>query len=457
MGEALADWSGNLPKADEQSTMQAMKNLGASVASLPAGSKLRRAMLASTVSRAYCMILLCVAVARSGRAGVFAGVFATSFIARAATTLPPSVEMTRGLMTTLSLSSQFNGIAALAPEVGLVIAASSGTQTSSLQTSAMTNTHRQDLASELESTIGAGGSRNRAIIQDQAKAGTNMLAFGFRAIANELFPGVDRYNNNKWGFMLALLITIALAVVETSQPAVNSLVLRSVDGPSLLNANSVFTNERLASRVLKFIHKSSRIVGKHFKLTVVQAPFDLFDWLCQAFGHESIAAGSPPADEEGEEEEGHGDGDSKARRTSLRESPFYRKILDMIEEEEARRSEEKAQGGQPTDEEAGATSSLGFGPTGTNPDDSEKGKGKSGAAPKRPAAPPTGDDDESADGSDDESEEDDEDTSGNVGQADPKAQKPINAIDGKDKETLVLCQSWQIQIRCAEVSVWLLG
>ena len=190
--EAMAEWSGDLAKVDEQATstplVQAIKNLGASIVSLPTGSKLCSAMLASSVGRPYCMVLLCVAVARSGRARVFP----TTFITRAATALRHSVDMTRGLMTKLALSAQFNGVAALALEVGLVIAASSGTQTSSLQTLAMTSSQRQDLASELESTIGAGGSRNRAIIQDQAKSATNMLAYGFSGIANELFPGVDR-------------------------------------------------------------------------------------------------------------------------------------------------------------------------------------------------------------------------------------------------------------------------
>ena len=65
-------------------------------------------------------------------------------------------------MDKLQLSKSFNGVAAAAPEVGLVLAASGGVATASLQTLAMSDSKRNVLAAELESSIKLDGMQEWA-------------------------------------------------------------------------------------------------------------------------------------------------------------------------------------------------------------------------------------------------------------------------------------------------------
>ena len=91
--------------------------------------------------------------------------------------------------------------------------------TSSLQTLAMTDKQRADLAADLEASIGAGATRNRQILADQARAAVSILAFGFAVVAEDAFPGTQRSESKGWGFILALLISLAVAITETAQKA----------------------------------------------------------------------------------------------------------------------------------------------------------------------------------------------------------------------------------------------
>ena len=90
--------------------------------SLPTGPKLRNVMLSGAASKAFCFLVLCTAISRSGRAGVAA----TTAVTRATQNLPPSSEMARALMDKMNQIRNFNGIAGLCPELGLVLASSGG-------------------------------------------------------------------------------------------------------------------------------------------------------------------------------------------------------------------------------------------------------------------------------------------------------------------------------------------
>ena len=84
---------------------EALSGLGTALNALTRGPKMRSTMLTGTAGNAFCLLLLCTAIARSGRIGVISA----SFVWRAAQDLAPSLELTRSLMERMQQASNFNG------------------------------------------------------------------------------------------------------------------------------------------------------------------------------------------------------------------------------------------------------------------------------------------------------------------------------------------------------------
>ena len=62
----------------------------------------------------------------------------------------------------------------------------------------MTDKQRADLAADLEASIGAGATRNREILADQAKTAVSVLAFGFAVVAEDVSHSL---NSIKGGYI----------------------------------------------------------------------------------------------------------------------------------------------------------------------------------------------------------------------------------------------------------------
>ena len=114
----------------------------------------------------------------------------------------------------------------------------------------MSASQRAQLVADLDITIADGAARNRQIARDQAKSATAVISYGFKSISEDLFPGEAKLESPSWGFILTILIFMAVSSVDSVLKAniSNGVDMRAKDGPSLSMCNAAFTFHKLPKR-----------------------------------------------------------------------------------------------------------------------------------------------------------------------------------------------------------------
>jgi len=271
--------------------LQRIKELASSLESLPTRSRMRSQALSGTVCGLFCQVYVCIAIANSG----LGAKINVSRSTRQTSSEQSGLKLSRALFGKVIGSSQFNGVGAAFPEVGLARLLRGETVSPSLLT------------------------------LDQSMARSGFV------------------EDSDWAFGLALVISLALSAIASNLNATlsNSLKTQSENGMAMSDFNCAFCANRLQNRLINLISDNSRLKSAHYKLKVVEVSQDIFSNICRELGFEikeiemdnqdEFDVGGGPAGPY--EDDGAGKDDSKIDNENVR------RLIEMFEGKNQKKAE----------------------------------------------------------------------------------------------------------------------
>ena len=311
--------------------LQRIKELASSLESLPTGSRMRSQALSGTVCGLFCQVDVCIAIANSG----LGAKINVSRSTRQTSSEQSGLKLSRALFGKVIGSSQFNGVGAAFPEVGLARLLRGETVSPSLLTLDQSMARRLMTEAALSFGLGSGAAKNPLLSIRQSASATNQVALGFSSIAESYARKGGFVEDSDWAFGLALVISLALSAIASNLNATlsNSLKTQSENGMAMSDFNCAFCANRLQNRLINLISDNSRLKSAHYKLKVVEVSQDIFSNICRELGFEikeiemdnqdEFDVGGGPAGPY--EDDGAGKDDSKIDNENVR------RLIEMFE------------------------------------------------------------------------------------------------------------------------------